>query len=245
MIQKDWIDLEECPTDIWDIEMKVRQFYITLESYDDIEEKKTILIKCLGILNSARTLLKNLLMPEDNDYLEKQDIAYKWMVDNLNRADKRIAENQKTMIDQVENARLLNTNLGKSSKIDAFETILIEYLEHLVYYPIKKAYMKFLNFHEEKDGQKIKKDEKLFLYFVFLELYHASEVLGGIAREELRTSPKGHGVSNLTPSTHIPVKIPSNVETEEIIEDENEDEDETDSDVTFDEDFFKDDYDDE
>jgi len=222
----DLIDLEQIPVDFWEIEMKIREFY-TILSYDEYEldasEIRMKVINASSVLNSARTLVKNLLMPEENSYIKENIKSYYLMIENLSRADKRMDESQKSLIDQMENARIVQTDVTHSSKVTSYERILKEFMDHLVYYPIKNAWKKFKYFKAEREqeinGEKVKvkilKDEKLFLYFVFLELYHSSESLGGIAREQTKFG-KISGKASQTPLIEetIPPGIPGNIQIE-------------------------------
>ncbi len=230
LIPSDLVDLEKIPVDFWDIQMRIREF-CTLLNYDeddlDSSEIRMRVIEASSCLNSARTLVKNLLMPEQNEYIKENINSYYLMIENLSRADKRMDESQTHLIDQQENARVTNTDVRMSSKVTSYERILKEYLEHLVYFPLKNAWLKFNRFNGKKEieleGKKVEvnviKDEKLFLYFVFLELYHSSESLGGLAREQVR----GKSTANqkpLIPENEHPPDVPENAKTEDAKEEE-------------------------
>lgn len=228
LIPSDLIDLEEAPINFWEIEMKIREFCTLLNYDEDLEgaEIRMRVIEASACLNSARTLVKNLLMPEENEYIKEHLTSYYLMIENLSRADKRMDDAQKILIDYVENANLIRTEFSKNSKITSYERILKEFLDHLVYYPIKNAWAKFKKFNGKKEIEigskkveaKIIKDEKLFLYFVFLELYHSSESLGGFARDQTRPFTSGKKASQ-TPGIKetAPPDITENVKTEDPI----------------------------
>jgi len=224
--KNDLIEIERIEIlDLWDITIKMREFYRLLDYPEFEEEVRMRLIKARGYLDSARSLLKNMIMPEENEYIKKHENSYKWMIDNLNRADLFLDDLQNDAIDEVDKLSNINKFVNETTKFakaSEFEKSLYEYMEHLVYYPIKLAYKKFLKYpHEiEKDDKifKVIKDEKLFIYLIFLEIFHASEVLGGIARQQIKYSPKGFGTVNLKSSSEIPYpsRLPDNLETEEI-----------------------------
>lgn len=219
MFQKDWLEIENAPVDIWDIEIKVRNFYIMIEDEGYTPDDYRInLIKSMNLLISSKSLVKNLIVPEDNKYIKNEDESYKWMIDNLNRADLFLEDQKEKMIGQLENARVLNINISKSSKTYFFKAVLIEQMEQLVYYPLKKAYYKFSQLRLDEKGNKIKRDDKLFCYLLFIELYHHSESVGGIARLSLGGShTQGFGTVNKHPTTsklNLPA-IPEGVITEE------------------------------
>ncbi len=226
MIPTDLVDLEQIPVDFWDIEIRVRDFYRLLDYKKNLSgpEVRIRVIKASSSLNSARTLVKNLLMPEENDYIKEQIKSYYLMIENLSRADKRLDESQKNLIDQLENARIVQKDVSRSAKVTSYERILQEFIEHLVYFPIKNAWRKFRKFKEEVekeiDGKKVKvkviKNEKLFCYFVFLELYHSSESLGGLAREQTKFG-KASGKPSQSPMVdNAPPGTPTNAETENL-----------------------------
>lgn len=236
-IQEDWTQLENCPIDITEIELNVEEFYRLIgganmsEREKDYSDMRKKLVYASFYLNTARIILRNCIGIENNEYIREHKEDYYWLIDNINRADKRIDEYKDAMIKQIENASVINIDVGRSSLITLYEKLLIEYMENFVYYPLKMAYKKFARFRnveeKEKEGKKvkivIKKNKELFLYFLFLELLHTAEMLGGIAREETKTTtPKGYGRATQTPS-RMPPPLPKNVEKEEkeIIEDKN------------------------
>ena len=238
----DLVDLEETIIDLDNIIMKIRDFYRIMDYSQFDAELRVRVVQARGVLDSARTLLKNKLMPEENEYIREAKGSYAWMVDNLNRCDATLDLIEKETIQQIENAISSRTNVLKSAKIMILIKTLNEYMEHLVYYPIKSSYQIFLKYprETEKDGNtiKIKKDEKLFLYLLFLQLFHSSEALGGVARTPMKSSPRASGTVNQKPSTEIPPppRIPINIEEEES--------EQTEPDDFFNEDFFKEeDYD--
>ncbi len=200
-IPKDITELESAPVDIWDIEMRMRHFYRLIDTDDEEPDEARIRsIQARRALDSARLLLRNLLEPEHNRYIKEQEISYNWMLDNLGRADKRLDKVEEDTIVQLENARVISNKLGNTAKLTIYQKTLFEYMEHLVYFPLKNSYKKFILFKDE-EGKKIKRDSKLYLYFVFLSLFHASEMLGAVTREEVKSIPKGFGLATgITPT---------------------------------------------
>ena len=90
-LPKNFVDLRSVPLDIHDIEMDVRQFYITL----DFEMDNDVKSQCLdarGYLDSARILVRNLISIEENSYIKDYKKAYFFMQSNLGRVDSKITE---------------------------------------------------------------------------------------------------------------------------------------------------------
>lgn len=226
-IQKDFVELRKCPIELHHIEMKARSFYLNLNGDEDIK------LQCLDArndLDSARVLVRNLLMPEKNKYINDQRKAFFWMLDNLGRVSKLL---NKVEIDTIEKLDTLEYRKGESvpnsPKIRRYINSLVESMEHLVYFPLKKALEQYKNFPEEVDGEKVIKDKDLFLYCLFLELYHTSESIGSISAEEIKTIPKTqeisyshstHETKQYNPESDSPQEIPTNIKTKSNLEPE-------------------------
>lgn len=220
-LPRDLVDLESCPSvEIWDILVRIREFYRLVDvDEEEPDEARVRSIKARRALDSARLLVRNLLDPEHNAYIKEEKKSYDWMIDNIGRADKRLDEVEEKTIGQLENARVISTKMGVTARLTIYQKTLYEYMEHLVYFPLKYSYKRFILFKGEKDGKRIKKDSKLFLYFVFLYLFHASEMLGAITREEVKGVPRKFGVTaGMQPTggeeAPTPSEIPKNPELE-------------------------------
>jgi hypothetical protein len=114
------------------------------------------------------------------------------MIENLGRANKTLDQIEKETIEKIENARTMG-RYGKDARCTIYAKNLVNYMDHFVFYPIHNGYKRFLKFdgqkeEKQKDGttitKKIVRDKKLLLYFIFFEFYKASEVLGGVTRQE-------------------------------------------------------------
>ena len=193
----DLIDLRESPIaeEFHDIEIRVEDFYLTIDFDDDIDIK----VQCLearNYLDSARILLRNLLDMEENDYIKKYPKKFSWMLDNIGRVDKKIDEIEIDTIEKLETFSMYNEmDLPNSPKIKRYITYLIKCMEHLVYFPLKNAFVYY-----KRKGLKLD-DRNLFLYSIFVELYHSSESLGSISAEKTKTSPRQPLISS-TRSSH-------------------------------------------
>lgn len=225
-IQSDWINLEDgVPFDVWDIENNTRKFYLLINYDDDLEEEEVYrrLISARKNVTSATTLLINSLKPEENDYIKKLDTeekTYRWMIDNFERSQKRLDSIETELFDKIFRSQVVSSKkISSDSKLLIYARTLHEHLEHFVYYPLKKARLNFIKIKiKDKDGKKIVKDEKLFMYLVFCEIFHSSEIFGGLSREEIKAQAKAFGTTNQQPnllnSPKPPPGIPKNVKTE-------------------------------
>jgi len=191
----DFLELRESPIkeDIPDIENEMEEFYLET----DLEEDESLKAQCLDArnsLDSTRILVRNLLVLEENKYIQKHEKDFKWMLDNLGRVDKRIEKIESDTIEKLETIELMNDrDLPNSPKIRKYLNFLRKCMEHLVYYPLIKS----CRYFKEKKLE----GRDLFLYWVFVQIYNSSESLGSISAEEIKTHPKHRGIST-TKSSH-------------------------------------------
>jgi len=225
------VELRDSPIDVHDIELKVRDFFLAINFEDDYDIKQ----QCLDArnhLDSARIIVRNLLVLEENEYIKKYSRAFFWMLDNLGRVDLRIDTIEEETIGKLETIELISfnkysgTNLLESPKIRKYTNFLIKCMEHLVYYPLKKGWERFKKAKSDKEGERIVKDQDLFFYYVFLELGSSSESLGSITSQKIKTTPKQPEIS-FNKSSHenpdeieIPKALPDNIRTEPILQTE-------------------------
>jgi len=239
----DFIEMESSPFDsdiIFDIQMKMMEFNRDINvDMRYSEEAKEKILRSRIFLDSARLLLKQLLEPEENDYIRDNKKHWDWMVDNLARYDQRLDKKEADtfLILERENGLLRHTkregddlslistdpimNPTGVARVASYKRELLEAAEHLVYYPLKNAMRRFYTC-EDKDpqtGLTIKKDKQLFAYFVFVYLYHTSQMFGAIARDENAKVPKNYTSTSLPTSgsgTEIimPPTMPQNIRIE-------------------------------
>lgn len=198
MFQTDWAHLRESPVNIMEIEKKVRKFYITLNLESD-EEVLLRMYEARNLLDSARMLVRSMIKIEENRYIQKYKQQYLWMVDNLGRTDKKLDEAQQNIAIKSIGAERINPGqpIPYTPSILEFIREIKILMEHLVYYPLKNALIKYNHideYHESSD-ELIKKDKMLFEYLLFLELLHASTSLGSITAEKVRSTKTGLGES--------------------------------------------------
>lgn len=208
IIQSDWADLRNCPIDIFELEMKVRDFYLILNDYEDIMER---IFEAKHILESARIIVANLIDPQNNEYIFAYIESYDWMIDNIGRIDR--------FFDEMEEKALTRREMSISIKPEDYPKesfTIVNYIrkldvimQHLVYYPIKKAYIKFQQ-PFFIGGKEVEKDERLFCYFVFVELFKSSQSLGNIMYEKKKQIQPSYESPT---QDNTPKEIPKNVDT--------------------------------
>lgn len=209
-VQQDLSELRGSPIDITDIEMKIRDFYLTIDFESD--NFLAEIFEAKHILESARIIVFNLINPYENEYIFSYLTAYKELSENLSRADRYFDELERDTLTKYE----MSIPYQKPAKQHSKSYFIINYvrkldvlLEHLVYHPIKNAYLRFKK-PIIRDGKECLKDENLFCYFIFVELYKSSQVLGNIMYEKKKTT-SGSGVSYDQPYENQPEEIPKNV----------------------------------
>lgn len=176
----EFLELRDSPIgeDISEIEDNMEEFYLTID-FDEDEDLKTQCLDARNYLDSARILTRNLLVVERNKYIKGYKKNFQKMLNNLGRVNKKIDDLEAATIEKLEVLEnMRNKLLPNSPKIRRYLNYLIKCMEHLVYYPLKKA-QKYIQ-EENLD----EKDKELFLYSVFVELYNSSESLGSEVREK-------------------------------------------------------------
>ncbi len=157
---------------------------------------------------SAKNYLRNLLKPEKNYYIEKeskgQNSHFNWMMDNLGRIDRKLDEMQ----DDVTEKSAVNAQLA-ISKIKKYAVFLQESMENMVYNPVINAIESYRKKEQELtranqrlidlERQSDVTDKELFIYLLFLEVYHASTSTGSIMRDEI-IKQGSKGSTNTLPS---------------------------------------------
>jgi len=212
-VQQDWAEIRKSPIDTLDIELGVRDFYLSIdfESEDFLAE----IFEAKHILESARIMVFNLINPYENEYIKEYEAGYKLLSENSGRADRYLDELERDTLTKYE----MSIGHNKEPKKHQQSYFIINYvrkldvlMEHLVYYPLKNAFLKFQKpFY--KDGEEVKKDEDLFCYFVFVELFKSSQILGNIMYEKKKTT--GGTTSYETTYENQPDELPKNVKTKD------------------------------
>lgn len=186
-----------CPVDIFDIESEIFGFDNKIKSLHNHSLKRKVLLlqECVLHYRKAKNILKNLIKPENNKYIDTQ--LYNMMDENLGRVD--------LAIDELQN--VINSLDLKDRKFDVklkqFEILLIETMESIAIQPLiisSQKYKEPQNYNNPHNKQ-IKKDIFLFTYYLFQEMYPASQSVGGITRQKIQSFPKNIKLFNPNPSS--------------------------------------------
>lgn len=143
-------------------------------------------------LETAFISLKNLIRPEDNRYMKKYMEGYYLMLENLGRWNHHIDELSSKMVEKIDfNSSFTKREVGVTKLRNLLE-YLKESSETLIMNPLISAKYRYDN---EKLGDGEIKDRDLFIYYLFIEMLHTSEILGmttrasGFAKKKLETTP--------------------------------------------------------
>lgn len=235
----EFIEMEQCPLDpeiVFNISVKMTEFHrnisVDLHYLDEAKEK---LLDARLTLNSARLLLVQAIESEDNDYIRQNKKSWDFMVDNFSRFDKRMDTTEADTFHILEREQGISPKAKPKYEVDIdvymnptaisrllpYKRELSEAAEHLVFFPLKNAYRRWLVCPDkDKYNLPIKKDKMLFSYFLFVNLFHASQTLGSLAREQNPKISKGYTTTSL-PNTGTgmemvaPPGMPQNVRIEE------------------------------
>jgi len=208
-----WIQIIKfSPIDIESVRVNCFKFEndILIRSKEVVPNNSTIskIMQSRMSLDNALVEIKSLILPERNEYVAQYKDQYIHMIDNLNRYLKRIDTFLEEMDRRSSIEKMPATTFGLRNVIN----FLIEGMNSLIILPLVQSIKMYKS--EElnlENGTTAIKDAKLFSYFIFLNLYHSSELLGGIAREQQPSK----GMANM-PQRMILPSLPENVETEPI-----------------------------
>ena len=152
-----------------------------------------------------------MLKPEENCYIKKAEEQHDYLVNDLGRVEK----NLQTKIDKI---AIIEQDMYAGKPVAFVEVLeyynfLVEAMESLVIKPILVVFRRYIKVKKKltedtKNNLNIKETrEKLFIYWIFLEVYHNSLYVGGITRD---TTPKnvGKGV--------IPQNYPSGIPSDSL-----------------------------
>ncbi len=223
-----------CPLDIEDVVRHIIKFYDIMNLHQNIKNESNMLdsIKDFQIatleFSQAKNILVNLLMPEENPYIKEAEENHNWLVDDIGRIDNKLSEFQGSIGSKIE----AHVQMGKPNsfvEIYRYYNYLLESMQGLVFYPLVNSTKRFLKL--KKNGKITPDDsnsldqketeEKIFVYWVFLEMYHASLSLGSITRNDLKQRiSKGTTRDKYSPFSR-PSRFPPHMEgTDENITDE-------------------------
>lgn len=220
----DFTILREAPIDLFDVEMESRDFFLNLNDYKNDEVSSIFISK--GVLESLRIFVANLVEPQTNGYIKDHQDTYHWMVENMGRASRFLDDlEEKTFDNKDYSNSLMNRHFNYSSySLTQYIKKLEVLFKHLVFNPLKNSIERFGIDYKDENGNVVVKDEDLFKYFVFLELYKSTLSLGNIAYEKKSSSSRSNEYfippqENREEFGDIPkdVKIKSEESTEEDI----------------------------
>lgn len=151
-------------------------------------------IKARRHLEGSFILLKNMIEPETNDYILKEDSknqCFHWFEGNIGRMFKDL-DNKEAPFDILIKSSTTGQNASMIVRVDEYRQFLTKIMEQAILYPIKQTNKRFKDFNGTLDNKEIKKDYDLYIYFLFLNMYHSSQVLGALTKEKPMTPGKGN-----------------------------------------------------
>ena len=195
------------PIDISEIKHHIYAFYrhININQKNNTYEKAmSILLDARLHLDSARMILRTMIQPETSkEYLKGLGEAYTYMAENLGRFDRRLDDMERPM----------KVRGDERSYLKNYTREIILGMENLVIYPLQSAWEKFILIDEDSRGRKIVKDADLFLYYVFLYLFHSSTTLGVWTRDDKQKQTE-------IIKENIPTEHPKGMKTEPVVSQE-------------------------
>ena len=222
--------LSYAPIDLWGVKMLINKFYTIASRYKDTGSEPDVdfdvtIMKYQQanlIFSKVKNTLRNLLKPEDNEYIKEHRTSFNWMIDNLGRVDKKLGELQEMVISKGDQ-RVIISRLKLRNSLIIYYNYLCEAMQILIIETLLKAYNNFSEYPnkikikdkktEKVEEREVIKDKSLFIYLLFLEMYHASFSLGAITREEVKmvkgTTSSIQPISEISP----PPRIPTNIRT--------------------------------
>lgn len=216
-IRSDLVVIEDlCPLDINNIIIEASSFdnKIKMER-KDIARTLIRLQECLLHFRKAKNIVRGLFKPEINKYIDIDTLNI--LDENLGRVDQNLEQAQKQAMEKYNSEIFLYGQEIVNIKMNPFKNLLIEAMESIVISPIINSSRKYtFSKGEELPNEEITpKDEYLYVYYLFQEVYPASQSVGALTRQEFRTFPKNFTIANNNPISNLPLK-----HSEEILEEE-------------------------
>lgn len=228
----------ESPVEMGMVISSIKSFYNSLNRVrDDSYQSASRLLEVKRHYDNSFNFLKGLIEPERNGYVRDENRrtqCFKWFEGNIGRMLSAL-ESKTAFVEKVSRIASARPNDSMMLKFEDAKQTLLSYMEQAILYPITQANLRYKEFEGKMDGKTIVKDNELWLYFLFLNMYHASQYLGALTKEKPLGS-KNTG-SILGPSLSA---IPHGVRTSDNKEDENPE-----SGTGIVEEYFKEDFDDE
>ena len=180
------------PVDLTSIIKEAMKFNDILSETGDIRFSndygkvwKNLMFARISFAN-AKNLLRSLLKPEENEFIKEAEKSHHWLVDDLGRVDNKLEEAQ-----ELDKNEIRIKSKSGHSRVASYYNYLLESYEGLVFNTLKNAFEKYLRTKDaiklgEKDKSKDLNEKKqaLFIYYLFLEMYHASLSIGVITRTQ-------------------------------------------------------------
>lgn len=217
LISSDWA-MKEIKLDLSRLKNEVSRFYNEIHARNKSPvERVNGLIRARNHLSNCIMLSKSYFEPEKDGYInniEDEFGCYKGFTIYLGIANAILDMNQDSLIIAIQNRVDRVETIWIS--IEKYKYLLLEYMETMIIYSYIRAFNTFKSFNGTKDGQPIIRDLDLFSYFLFMEFYHASEVLGAIARQMILKNQTGK-LTSAEDIGKVPPELPSNVKTEEYV----------------------------
>lgn len=153
------------------------------------------------LLNNSFFYLKSLIEPSKNIHIREHIDAFKAMNENLGRIEKRLDEHEKELssIERTKDYNPFGASDKGSLQIERYIGEMMEIFENLVYIPIRRAINKIKSIKPEQ-GKILLINQDLFLYYVFINILHTSDVMGSWTREEQKQT----NITNYTPPPENP-----------------------------------------
>lgn len=215
-INSDLITIEDaCPIEISKIIIETSSFDNKIKIEKDISRTLIKLQECLLHFRKAKNMIRSFFKPEINKYIEVDTLNI--LDENLGRVDQNLEQAQKQSMEKYNSELLWPGHEKENIKMNPFKNLLIEAMESIVINPIISSTKKYIFSDEETltNGQQIEKDEYLYVYYLFQEVYPASQSVGALTRQEFKTFPKNFTIANNNPIGNLPIKSREGLEEQE------------------------------
>lgn len=210
-IRQDLIGIEDyCPVEIYKIASNGYRFDNLVNipnNHYQIEKLIKRLSDALLLFRLCKADLRNLFKPEINKYIDSDTLNI--LDENLGRVDQELQKSQKELISLYNDIDFMKKKVHRVNiKLNPFRNLLVESMETIIVNPIINSTRKYMFSKGEKleSGDLVEKDEYLFIYYLFQEVFPASQSVGGLTRQEFKTFPKNFTIQNQQPNLGLPTK---------------------------------------
>jgi len=212
-----FIDIQEIENNVFSFDNKIKT--ITNSNGHSIPR----LQDCIRHFRNAKNMVRGFLKPRDNKYIDDNFINK--MDEDIGRIDENVNKLERDLLEKLDTLHFTHRSEVRNVKMGILRNFLIEAMEFLVIKPLVIASNRWSGYPEithtdiKEEGKEINnppKDIYLFNLFLFQEVFHASQSVGGFTRQEIKSFPRNIRIYNPNPGTELISQTSNEQKKEEV-----------------------------